>query len=307
MMELCGFGRMWWHWWMEQGDWMTEYESAYSGAEAFVCDQPQFVESLLVDVDLLLASPDESARKAALEAAEIELEGLGPESGALDEFLVAVRDRCRRHLSGDDSRPLVDPPSDDEPHPPYVADQLDEDQHAHVLQQVLAVYGELVRAHDEPGSGATPVLRVPVPELRLGAVVALTGERVAAPIGCLVVHHHRSHKQEWTEMSVWVEPERAAPPPMPALQLLFGAYYRPTWKRDWGLAHLPPWDFRGEQPASVVAEALDQIKQLWTLPDEEARRVAVLELGSYQVPRLERRIDRLLITVQWQLERIRGW
>lgn len=306
-MELRGFNGMWGHWWQHQCDWMSEYDSAYSGAESALSSRPELTESLLADIDLLVALPNESAREAALEAATIELEGLGPEHGALDEFILAVRDRCLRQLAGDDSQPLVDPPSDDEPHPPYVADRLDEDQHAHVLQQVLAVHGELVRSHDQPGSGATPVLRVPVPELRLGAVVSLTGEHVAAPNGCVVIHHRRSQGRQWSEVRAWVEPERAGPPPMPALELLFGAYFRPTWRRDWSRVHLPPMDFRAEQPASVVAEALDQIKQLWLLSGEDARRVAILELGSYQVPRLARRVDRLLIIVERQLEWAWSW
>lgn len=306
-MRLRGVNRMWEHWWLDQGDWLTEFESAYSGAESFIRDRPDQVAGLLRDLDKLFTLDDEAARDAAMTASGIERDGLGPEPGALDEFLLALRDRCRRHLSGDDSRPLLDPPGDDDPYPPYLADELSEEQEAYVLQRALDLHGDRVLAQERQGRGATPVLRVPAPELAAGAVVALTGERVAAPVGCVVIHHRRSFGQEWSEVRVWVEPERAAPPPWPALQLLFGSYYRPTWRRDWSRSHLPPLDFRREQPKGVADQAREELTHLWELPDESARRGAVLELGSYQVPLLDRRVDRLLISIGWQLETLGDW
>lgn len=290
-----------WYAWSFGGDpdWSDGYATSYTAAEQWLSGSDAVtVRSMAEDVEALLMLPAERDRMSVIPG---DLPGAGPEAGAADVFLTALLARCHRSLAGDDTDPLVDPPSDDVRHPPYELPALDEEARTAVHELVDGEYSALMFSREELGEACTPVLRVPVAGLGLQAVEAATGRVLPATVGCVVVHSKTRliRPEPPLIVSTWVEPQRPALEGglvLPGLAFLFGAYYRPTWHRDFsGLVHGPAVSFGLEQEPDRVARCSAEIELLLGLEDEEARRRALIAVGSSHVPVLPGRTDRLLL------------
>ena len=288
----------WYEWAFGDPYWTDYYASAYGAAEQWLQRQePGTVSQLVTEVEALLALPTEQDRLTSIGGL---LPGAGPEPGGADRFLQALLSRCLRLLAGDDGEPLADPPSDDVRQPPYDLPVLDDASRRVVHDLVGQEHDEVMRAREVMGEACTPVLRVDVPSLGLSALEVATGLVLPATVGCVVVHAKTPvlRAEPALLVSTWVEPARPAAThaiALPWLSLLFGAYYRPTWHRDFtGLADGPAVSFGLEQPAERIEHSRREIDLLLGLPDEGARRQALLSVGSSHVPVVPGRTDRLL-------------
>ena len=279
------------------------YASAYSASEAFVRDATaEELERLSGELDQLSSLPDEDARHEAL---PMQMYGVTQEAGALDEFLDALRDRCRGRLRGDDSRPLIDPPKLDDAPLPHVLPALTEEQEIVVHREVERQHQPALEAYERRGQGITPVLRVDVSHLGLEAFEQATGRAVPATVGCVVVHDRRFLRQELPGVrlvSTWVQPERPPAPDLPALELLFSAYFRPTWHRQLhGRFHMPIVHFDLDQSVRLVVQAREELEVLEGLADRAARRDAIFRLGSHLDTSRGRQVDLLLYALDTYL------